>query len=202
MKWIAVTQRVEIVPAYGERRDALDQRWTEFLLRAGLSPLLVPNNGASLPGMLDGFPLAGVLLTGGGDLAQYGGHTPERDAVESALIRLAVERRLPLLGVCRGMQAIQHHFGVSLEPVSGHVAKDQTVIVEGRAQVVNSYHNFGARTTLPDLEVWATAEDGVIEAVRHRRHAILGVMWHPERLSPFREADIEMFRNTFGANGK
>jgi N5-(cytidine 5'-diphosphoramidyl)-L-glutamine hydrolase len=202
MKWIAVTQRVEIVPGYGERRDALDQRWTDFLRQAGLSPLLIPNNVASLPGMLEELPLSGVLLTGGGDLAQYGGQMPERDAVESALIRFAIERDLPLLGVCRGMQAVQHHFGVPLEPVSGHVAKEQTVIVEGRPQAVNSYHNFGARTTMPDLEVWGVAEDGVIEAVRHRRHAILGVMWHPERLSPFRAADIEMFRNTFGANRK
>lgn len=202
MRCMAVTQRVEIVPTYGERRDALDQRWTDFLRQAGFFPLLVPNNPESLPGLLESIPVDGILLTGGGDLSHYGGNTPERDAVESMLIQVAIDKDVPLLGICRGMQAIQHFFGVPLEPVAGHVAKQQTVLVEGRPQAVNSYHNFGARTTNADLEVWAVAEDGVIEAVRHRHHSIHGVMWHPERLSPFRMADLELFMNIFGVDGK
>ena len=198
MKRIAVTQRVEIVPSYGERRDALDQRWTDFLARVDMLPLLVPNNPAALPGLLENFPVDGILLTGGGDLTVYGGNAPERDATEAALIRFAIEEGVPLIGVCRGMQAVQHFFGVRLEAVTGHVAAEQTVIVDGRPQSVNSYHRFGSISTVPDLEVRALAQDGVIEAVRHRRHAIHGVMWHPERLSPFRTADIEMFASVFG----
>jgi len=202
MKCIAVTQRVEIVPTYGERRDALDQRWTDFLTQAGLFPLLVPNNPAALPDILERLPVDGMLLTGGGDLATYGGNAPERDAVESMLIRYAIDEGIPLLGICRGMQAIQHFFGVGLESVAGHVTEEQTVLVDGRPQAVNSYHNLGTKTTSPELAVWGQAEDGVIEAVRHRRYSIHGVMWHPERLAPFRTADIEMFRNIFGAAGE
>ncbi len=202
MKPIAVTQRVEIVPNYCERRDVLDQRWTDFLGRAGMLPLLVPNNPDALPRLLDHFPVEGILLTGGGDLIAYGGNAPERDATEAALIRFAIEEQVPLIGVCRGMQAIQHFFGVGLDAVSGHVAKEQTVIVDGRRQAVNSYHCFGTKATSPELEVRALAEDGVIEAVSHRRYAIHGVMWHPERLSPFRAADIDFFRRIFGNDGK
>lgn len=199
MKIIAVTQRVEIVAAYGERRDALDQRWTRFLTGGDLLPLLVPNNPAALPRLLDTIRIDGILLTGGGDLVEYGGNSPERDATEAALIRFSMDKGVPLIGVCRGMQAIQHFFGVRLEAVSGHVSEVQTVTQDGKSQTVNSYHGFGTKATIPDLEVRALAEDSVIEAVRHRLHPIHGVMWHPERLNPFRTADTEMFREIFGS---
>lgn len=200
MKRIAITQRVEIVPSYGERRDALDQRWTDFLAQADMLPLVVPNNIEALPVLLEYFPVDGILLTGGGDLTAYGGNTPERDAIEVALIRFAIGEGIPLIGVCRGMQAIQHFFGVRLEAVVGHVAVEQTVVIEGRPETVNSYHCLGSTSTVPDLEICALAEDGVIEGVRHRRYPIHGLMWHPERISPFRTADTEMFVRVFGSD--
>ena len=43
MKPVAITQRVSVVPAYGERRDCLDQAWTKFLAACGLLPVLIPN---------------------------------------------------------------------------------------------------------------------------------------------------------------
>ncbi len=202
MKRVAVTQRVEIVPTYGERRDALDQRWTEFLARVDVVPLLVPNNPSTLRSLLANFQIDGILLTGGGDLLAYGGNAPERDATEAALIRYAIDERVPLIGVCRGMQAVQDFFGVRLEAVTGHVAPEQIVIADGTPQSVNSYHSFGSTATVPELEVRAVAQDGVIKAVQHRRHAIHGVMWHPERISPFRAPDMEMFARVFGSEGQ
>ena len=43
MKAVAITQRVTVVPEYGERRDCLDQAWAQFLSACGLVPVLVPN---------------------------------------------------------------------------------------------------------------------------------------------------------------
>lgn len=196
---VALTQRVELVPAYGERRDALDQRWTDFLDRCGLAPILVPNNADMLPHLLEVARIDGVILTGGGDLIEYGGNAPERDRTEAALLRVAMEQQLPVMGVCRGMQAIQHFFGVKLAAVSGHVAHQQTILINGESETVNSYHRFGSPATVPDLEVWAVADDGVVKAIRHRHRAIQGVMWHPERCTPFRDTDIRLFRQLFAA---
>ena len=42
MKAVAVTQRVSVIPAYGERRDCLDQAWTKFLAACGLLPVVLP----------------------------------------------------------------------------------------------------------------------------------------------------------------
>lgn len=200
MTYVALTQRVEIVPARAERRDSLDQRWAAFLDRCGIAPALVPNNPQALPRLLHDLPVKGVVLTGGGELVEYGGNAPERDATECALLRHALERGLPVMGVCRGMQAIQHFFGVPLAAVQGHVAAQLSITIDGRRETVNSYHDFGARSTVPELDVWAVADDGVIKAVRHRRHRVEGIMWHPERFAPaFRDTDVDRFQRFFAA---
>jgi N5-(cytidine 5'-diphosphoramidyl)-L-glutamine hydrolase len=198
MKTVGVTQRVTVVPAYGERRDCLDQSWTRFLAACGLLPLLLPNNSETALALCEAVGVAGLVFTGGNDLAEFGGDAPERDAVELTLLDWAERKQLPVLGVCRGMQAIQRHFRNALGRVEGHVARVQTVLVNGQRREVNSYHNFGARESRPPLDVWAVAEDGVIEGVRHSSRPITGIMWHPERQTPFSSADVELFQRVFG----
>jgi gamma-glutamyl-gamma-aminobutyrate hydrolase PuuD len=142
--------------------------------------------------------VAGVLLTGGNDLAALGGDAPERDAVESALLEFAEQRGLPVLGVCRGMQVIQNRFGVALCPVEGHVAHKQVVCIDGVPREVNSFHHYAAFESHPSLEPWAVAEDGVVKAIRHTNQPITGIMWHPERIAPFSLADLQLVRSIFG----
>ena len=102
MKAVAITQRVSVVSVYGERRDCLDQSWTKFLAARGLLPVLLPNFAEAALALCKGTGIAGLVLTGGNDLAVLGGDAPERDAVENALLDLAERRGLPVLGVCRG----------------------------------------------------------------------------------------------------
>jgi N5-(cytidine 5'-diphosphoramidyl)-L-glutamine hydrolase len=197
MKKIAITQRVSVVPAYGERRDCLDQSWSRFLAACNLLPLALPNVTDVALSLCCSADLGGLLLTGGNDLAELGGDAPERDAVEKALLDLAERKGLPVLGVCRGMQLIQQRCAVPLHRVQGHVAERQVIRISGEPQQVNSYHNFGTFESRPPLEVWAVAEDGVVKAVRHTCQPITGIMWHPERVSPFSPADIALFRRVF-----
>ena len=194
---IAVSQRVVIDPIHDERRDALDQRWAQFLLRCGLTPVPVPNQLKAAHRLLETVMVEGILLTGGGDLADYGGDTPERDETERLMIQFGRDKRLPVLGVCRGMQMIQTFFGVDLHAVDGHVATLHSICIEGKSAEVNSYHRFAATETVPDLEILAVAADGIVEAVRHRQERIQGVMWHPERAVPFARRDISFFLRFF-----
>ncbi len=174
MNAVAVTMHCER-QAPGQTRDALDQRWPSFLSQAGLIPIPVPNHTGAVHRILDTTELRGVLFTGGDDLARYGGHFPQRDAVESKLLAAALDRKLPILGVGRGMQVIQNHFGVPLKRVQGHA------------------HAWGTTQTVPLLTVWSQAEDGVVKAVRHTHLPIVGIMWHPEFSNPFQPEDLALF---------
>ncbi|MGH9533892.1 MAG: gamma-glutamyl-gamma-aminobutyrate hydrolase family protein [Terriglobales bacterium] len=198
MKVVAITQRVVTVPEYGERRDCLDQAWPRFLAECGLTPIVLPNVLAVALQLCAAADLGGVVFTGGNDLAQCGGDAPERDAVEFALLDWAQKRGLPVLGVCRGMQVIQRHFGIALHRVDGNVARRQVIRVEGKPREVNSFHHYAALESRPPLRIWATAEDGaVVKAIRHSTEPIMGIMWHPERCSPFSPADVALFREVF-----
>jgi putative glutamine amidotransferase len=197
MKKIALTQRVDRIESYGERRDALDQRWPELLLQAGLLPVIIPNNRIWLDTFLPQQSIDGVLLTGGNSLVRYGGNAPERDAVENLLLDHAIALGLPVLGICRGMQLILDRAGIPLQTVSGHVAAEQEIEIEGVRVKVNSYHDWGTRETNDQLEVWAKADDGVIKAVHHQRQRLWGIMWHPERFHPFRAEDIALLGRVF-----
>ena len=199
MSLIAISQRVVVAPPFGERRDCLDQRWIKFMTMCDLTPLPVPNDEQAAQRLCNTMPVSGILLTGGNDLSAYGGDAPERDGTENILIDIAEKMSLPVLGVCRGMQMIQHRFGIRLERVTGHVAPRQVIAIDGKSAEVNSYHNFGATETRPPLQAWAFAKDGVVKAVRHPKERIMGIMWHPERLSPFAARDISLFQQFFGS---
>jgi putative glutamine amidotransferase len=199
MKSVAITQRVTVVPEYGERRDCLDQAWPRFIAACGLLPLPLPNVVEVALAMCRDSDLAGLVLTGGNDLAALGGDAPERDATENALLDAAESRGLPVLGVCRGMQLIQQRCAVPLQRVEGHVTRRQIVHIDGEPTEVNSYHRFGARESRPPLEVWAVAADGVVKAIRHTARPTIGIMWHPERNTPFTANDVALFRRVFKA---
>ena len=198
MMTVAITQRVSVIPEHGERRDCLDQTWPRFLAACSLTPLPMPNVAEVALEMFRRADLAGLLLTGGNDLVALGGDAPERDAAENALLDEAETRGLPVLGVCRGMQLIQHRAKVPLIRVDGHVACRQRIEVHGAPADVNSYHRFGTRESRPALAVWARAQDGVVKAIRHTSMPVSGIMWHPERNAPFSADDVALFRSVFG----
>jgi gamma-glutamyl-gamma-aminobutyrate hydrolase PuuD len=193
-KIVLVSCRVDINKDYQERRDALDQRWLRLLNTCGYLPIMVPNNMNVAQEMLIQLPVAGVLLTGGNDLCQYGGDASERDLVEEALLLHCINQGLPLLGVCRGMQLLQSHFGGHLKPIIGHVQSEQEIMFRNKPLIVNSYHRFGSTEVGEDFIVEGFAADGVIKAVKHKKLSLYGIMWHPERAESTQAHDIELLQ--------
>lgn len=206
MKRIAVTQRVDFISSYSEKRDALDQRWVEFLQTIKLSPIIIPNNIDYVKQLIENNSIDGILLTGGNSLAKYQGGAPERDKVEKILIQYACAKKIPLLGVCRGMQMIQDYFNNPLSKISGHVAKRQSLVVKEGFKLtkiiknfkdVNSFNEYGSYNVNGDLSLVASSLDGVIMSIEHKHHKIFGVMWHSEREFPFNKNDQDMFKKIF-----
>lgn len=199
MRPIFVTQRVGLDEKSQERRDMLDQNWTKFLNLCGITPILVPNNLESLDGLFKTVTPVGVLLTGGNSLVKYGGDSPERDEMESRLIRHCIAHEVPMLGVCRGMQVIQDYFGVELKKISGHVRAHFEIEFKGERRNVNSFHEFGTTRSVPELKVLSTSSDGIVKAIEHSKFKILGMMWHPERVADFSQLDLSTFKDFFHA---
>lgn len=195
MKTVAVSQRVDAWPERGECRDALDQRVTAFLLAAGFLPVPVPNHLAAAEQLLTWLATlrpGAIVLSGGNDI----GDRPERDQTEYTLLAHAEKQRLPVLGICRGMQMLTVAAGGTLQQLAGHVATRHAI--DGTlAGEVNSFHGFGLRACPPDYEPLALAPDGTIEAIRHQTLPWEGWMWHPERDVPFPSRDIDRLKALF-----
>ncbi len=197
MKRIAVTMRVDIAPPHAERRDALDQRWHRFLATCGIVGVPVPNHVESALALFDA--AEGLLLTGGNDLACFGGETRERDLTEDALLDAALRRGLPVIGVCRGMQFLGNRFACHIARVGGHAGTTHAVAGPNRPErTLRSYHHYGVTAAGPELVALAMAADATIEAFAHRALPIFGLMWHPEREQPAHASDVAFFRSGFG----
>jgi putative glutamine amidotransferase len=194
VKRILISQRVDIIESYRERRDALDQKWAELLWQSGCTGLPVPNHLQTLTELVKSLSIEGILLTGGNTPVDYGGSAPERDIIDNFLISYSVDNNIPLLGICRGMQSIVLYFGGTLRKIEGHVAARHFINI---SRNVNSYHEY-APDMLPDeLEILAQAGENEIEYIKHKKLPIFGIMWHPERESPFAPEDIELIQNVY-----
>jgi gamma-glutamyl-gamma-aminobutyrate hydrolase PuuD len=197
MTTVGITQRCLPPTEFGERRYALDARWFEFLTACGLTPVPLPNEPDIAVDTAKAVGAQGIILSGGDDLAAYGGPYPQRDETERRLLDWALRCDVPVLGVCRGMQLLVDAFGGTLEPVDGHVATRHDVLTDGRLRTVNSYHRLAPRTVPPALRVTASCGD-VVEGVRHRDADVVGVMWHAEREDRFDPEDVAICTELFG----
>ena len=146
----------------------------------------------------------GLLLPGGGDLEpwRYGqprksawGLEPERDQAEMTLLGNFTRTGRPVLGICRGLQAVNVFFGGTLvQDLPGHgtvegadrvhqVYMGPSFLMElyGPSGRVNSAHHQAVDRLGEGLRAVQWAEDGVIEGVCHEALPVWGVQWHPER---------------------
>ena len=190
-------------------------RYVQAVQRAGGRPILLPpdpEDAEDPSGVLD--LLDALIITGGaGDLdpALYGEEPhpetgpvqEERDAYELALVRAAIERRMPVLGICRGMQILNVAYGGGIEQhlpdVVGHedhrhtpgIFADhevdlQTGSLAARAAgaertAVKSHHHQGVKEVGDGLVVTGRSGDATVEALEDPSCPfVLGVLWHPE----------------------
>jgi putative glutamine amidotransferase len=187
---------------------ALGMTYVHAIERAGAVPVVLPPCVTDLEALID--RLDGVCLSGGPDLdpeaygarerhAELGPTEPSLDAFELALALAAIERGLPLLGVCRGAQALNVACGGTLhQHLPGHRQSEPgfepthavevlpgtrlAALLGAGAHDVNSFHHQAVDQVGHGLRVAARAADGTVEAVEGNGFAI-GVQWHAETLA-------------------
>lgn len=216
------------VTTYGpdERpRFRLPTGYVHALRRAGALVWMIPPGEARVGALLD--RVDGVVLAGGGDVDPqlYGGRLGDsfygvdrvRDDGEIALVRGLLERRVPTLAICRGMQItnvalggslVEHlpdevgdevpHRGdgpytSSLHPVTA-TPGSRLAALAGLEPMTSSSHHQALRRVAAGLVVTARAADGTIEAIEIPEHPFfLGVQWHPEETSERDPAQQRLF---------
>lgn len=205
---------------------------------AHLCPIILPSLGTNenLDAILD--VVDGVLITGAKSNIEphhYGKEKflkgeifdPARDENSFNLIRAAIERGLPLLAICRGIQEMNVALGgtlsQALQDLDNHddhrasetdnqdekfkICQSITIvadsflssIIKENAILVNSVHQQGIELLAPQLVINATANDGTIEAVsvKNAKNFTLGVQWHPEYWAENDKPSNQIF-NAFG----
>ena len=204
MKLLGITQRVEVDPTYGERRDCLDQRWWGVAYSLGFVPVPLPNVSCDrIEWLLGKLNISAILFSGGNSLTLLDtlalDVAPERDQFELGLIEWAVNFNMPILGICRGMQVINHCLGGNLKVVHDHTSVRHVVTfgeeLSGEAnRKVNSYHKWGiSNGELGEgLQPLARANDGTIELFQHTSKRVAGMMWHPERETQLHPQDLRL----------
>jgi putative glutamine amidotransferase len=198
MKKVGITQRQLPVTSTGEVRFALDERWSHVLWAYGILAVPLPNVPSLALSTAKELHLDGIILSGGGDLANYGGDCPNRDETERLLLSWAIEAEMPLLGVCRGMELIADTMGCSLVRTEGHVGAVNSIEGPLMTGSVTCYHDWAVNDLSASLVGLAWAGT-VLEALATPDGRVLGVMWHPEREWPNNPSATELVRHHFGA---
>lgn len=203
------------LPAGPRWLDAAESQYSRAVQMAGGAPVLLPATRGTDPEVVVS-RLDGLMVTGGGDIDAHrygaepspaaGGVDAERDEVESAIIEVALDRRLPVLGVCRGCQLLNVVLGGTLVQNLPDVTDLNHLVPDARSELihmvtlepgsrlesilgadrlnVNSIHHQAIEQLAPGLQSVAAAPDGVIEGIEDPRRPVVGVQWHPESLVP------------------
>jgi len=146
---------------------------------------------------LNNLGVSGFIFSGGEDLNK----NKERYKIEKAIYNLCVKKKIPLLGICRGLQMIAYLNKVKLNKVSNHVAKRHAIISNypknNYKRVVNSFHNWQINHCPKNYKITHFSIDNVIEGIKHKTLPINAFMWHPEREKKYHQSDISSFKKIF-----
>jgi putative glutamine amidotransferase len=209
-------------------RDFARFVYVQALDRAGALAVLLPNHPSSEEVLAY---CHGLLLTGGGDYdpALYGQEpqgthmasvNPARDQAEQRLIAAALNRNMPVFGICRGMQGlaiagggtlvqdIEERLGIPRHRHAQHQGRsDRThrVHLEGDSVLarlvgvkdieVNSFHHQSVDRLPRGYRLTARSDDGLVEAFEDPGHTfVVGVQWHPEDLAATDRSAQQLFQ--------
>jgi putative glutamine amidotransferase len=192
----------------------LNRAYADHLRRAGLVPIFLPVGEGGLEAARIVAGLDGLLIAGGADVdpgwfehephPSAGPFDTDRDAFELSLIREALDRGIPIFGICRGMQLLNVALGGTLtqhlpdvvgtdvhNPILGEFALHRVTFAPdtglgdalGSAMDVPTYHHQAVDAVAPRLRPVAWADDGTVEAAEDTEGRLLAVQWHPEMVA-------------------
>ena len=201
MKNILVNPKVLINKKRKEVNDVIDHALINWLIKNSYNPIVISNkilmiSKKKLSIFLKSLRVKGIVLSGGND----GDHRNPRYESQVFLINYAQKNKIPILGICQGMQMLGFKFGSKLIKIKNHVKTKHRLInlsKEKFPKKCNSYHNYSLKNCPKNFYITTKAPDGNIESIKHKNFNWEGWMWHPERESEFNKYDINRLKNLF-----
>lgn len=204
------------------RKDGLSciaETYVQAVLQAGGAPVLIPviTDIKALSVIVSG--LDGLVMSGGGDInplylldepiPQLQDVDTYRDEYDLILLRLAANRQLPIMGICRGHQIMNVAFGGNIyqdihsefdyqllkhsQAMPREQASHSVLIEKGETRLrkllqednilVNSFHHQAIKDIAPEFTATAIAPDGINEGIEHTEKPVFGIQWHPEAMA-------------------
>ena len=222
--------RIGISANHKDDLSCIADTYVNSVVKAGGAPVLIPviTDEEALTEIID--ILDGLIMSGGGDINPLFLHEepiPQlqdvdsvRDQYDLLILRLATDRQLPVMGICRGHQLINVFFGGTIyqdinsqkpgvlkhsqsmpRTQASHSVKitDGTKlskILDGAETLqVNSFHHQAVKDVAPEFVSSAVAPDGINEGIEHPERDIFSVQWHPEGFASVDdEQALKLFR--------
>jgi len=190
-----ITQR-ESLDQYSVGIDVLESTYVIFFERIGVNLRPVSNYHGDVESIFNDGPYDLAILTGGGSIeSKYYNNPhsaelqPNRDKVEKKIVSEAINRKIPILAICRGMQLVNGLYGgytskLDSLRVPRKIRVDHPILLGDEQVYVNNYHNSGILNSHLGAKLRLIAlddENDVVEGFYNEEDKILGVQWHPER---------------------
>ncbi len=178
-KFILISMRQDYFYNGKELRFCIDTKLIDWVSSLGFRPLLVSDlNTLNFFLKQKNLKIKGILLSGGNNINK----NSLRYKIEKRLADVSKNKKIPLLGICHGLQFMNFLEKGTLKKIKNHVGINHKIKSNSNYPLkVNSFHKYGIKKLGRNFEIIAYSEDNQIEAIKHKKYNWLGWMWHPER---------------------
>jgi putative glutamine amidotransferase len=198
MKNILITQGLYL----DERKNLyskLDYTWYQYAKKLRFN--LIPISFEAKLNTLEIRKIDGIIFSGGNNLntIQKKKENLLRDIFEKKLFSYFSKKKIPILGVCRGMQLISQIHKIKIDKSKNHVTKGHDIILMNDKRInVNSYHNYIIKDVPDNFNLIAKhMTDNSIEIISCKKKNFLCLMFHPERVSKSQKKVDKIFKDFF-----
>lgn len=221
----------------GYERAYVNRDYVEAVINNGGIPFIIPFSQDKEVIKEQIKNIDGLILSGGHDVyplnygeepkTKIGQVFPERDEYDFELLKNAKKRKIPILGICRGLQLMNVFEGGSLFQDLSYIGNDilkhsqndrptlktHSVNIDKSSKLfeifkvdeflINSFHHQAINKVAKNFKVVAKAKDGVIEAIEYKNYPFyIGVQWHPEMLQKTDDLMKKLFKEFINMSKK
>ena len=184
---------------------SVEKNWYDFFENMNINLIPININNFSKKMVINSKP-KGIIIPGGNDLYKIKKKKINliRDKFEYKLINYSIEKKIPLVAVCKGFQVIADYYNGKIKKCKNHVGTTHNLKIDDKSRfvhykqlTVNSFHNYGILRLPNQFNIISKTNDKFIEIAEHKEKKILCFMFHPERICKSKSNLKSIIKNFF-----